>query len=171
MTLSSDASTSWGMSGVLRFQDNNTHLQGFGGLFWQLAWEEWAKIIPIGDLKPGNVKINVAEFLAALITCETFADYCGGKFTTLQVDNKSAKSWLDSARCPRFPFDRCAQGVHLYILRCSIKIRAHWISSKDNKLADLCSRERYTRRSEGHQLAGVQMLKVAPKWGNLLRYL
>ena len=35
---------------------------------------------------PGQVKICVAEFLAALITVETFATNCAGKFTYLELD-------------------------------------------------------------------------------------
>ena len=56
------------------------------------------------DLVPGSVRINVAEFLAALITCETFTPFAGNKYTTIKIDNTSAKSWLDSARCPKYPF-------------------------------------------------------------------
>ena len=41
-------------------------------------------------LTPGMVKINVAEFLAALITCETFSSHCFNKFTRLVMDNKAA---------------------------------------------------------------------------------
>ena len=169
--LSSDASTSWGMAGVMRFQKDDMRHKGFGGIFWQLSWTEWADISPTGHLKPGNVKINVAEFLAALITCETFASYCRGRYTTLEIDNTAAKSWLDSARCPRFPFDRCAQGVHLYMLKCSMKIKASWIPSEANTLADICSRELFTGKTEGYLLNGVQLLKVAPKWVHVLRFL
>ena len=42
------------------------------------------------ELAPGSVKINIAEFIAALITCETYADYCVGKITVLEVDNITA---------------------------------------------------------------------------------
>ena len=38
------------------------------------------------------MKIGVAEFLAALITFETFTGFCSGKFTTIKLDNVSAKS-------------------------------------------------------------------------------
>ena len=68
----------------------------------------------IAALHPRHIKINVAEFVAALITCETFSQFCVGRITVLHLDNVTAKAWLDSARCPRAPFDRCAQGTHLY---------------------------------------------------------
>ena len=61
------------------------------------------KLVAMPDLYPGNVKINVAEFIAALITCETYADRCKGRITTLEIDNTTAKAWLDSARCTRAP--------------------------------------------------------------------
>ena len=44
------------------------------------------------DLHPGSVKITVAEFLAILITCETFAGFCRNMITTLETDNTSAKA-------------------------------------------------------------------------------
>ena len=90
---------------MLVFGNYNPHHPGFGGLFYQIAWTEWKEIRAIGDLAPGSVKINVAEFLAALVTCETFSTLCSQKFTTLEIDNVSAKAWLDSARCP---FRRCS---------------------------------------------------------------
>ena len=90
-TLSSDASTSWGMAGVILFQPN-TNQMGFDGLFWQLSWVAWARLNPMDNLLPGCIAINVAEFLAALITCETFAEFCCGKITTIEIDNVSAKS-------------------------------------------------------------------------------
>ena len=48
------------------------------------------------DLCPGYVKINVAEFLALLITRETFTPFCEGKITSLWVYNVSARAWFDS---------------------------------------------------------------------------
>ena len=35
---------------------------------------------------------NVAEFLAALISCETFAPFCANMITRLQLDNYSTKA-------------------------------------------------------------------------------
>ena len=90
-TLFSDASTSWGMAGVILFPLTADY-KGFDGLFWQVSWKVWAKLNPIHNLLPGSIAINVAEFLAALITCETFADLCTGKITTIGIDNVSAKS-------------------------------------------------------------------------------
>ena len=74
--LSSDAATSWGMAGVLIFDDSSPHSDKIDGLFWQISWVEWYKIFPMPSLTVGSVKINVAEFLALLITCETFTSYC-----------------------------------------------------------------------------------------------
>ena len=93
ITLSCDASGAWGMSGVLRFAEPCTGGTGLGGLFWQISWHQWSKIKDFGDLRQGHVKICVAEFLAALITLETFADRCSGKFTTIEMDNTVAKQW------------------------------------------------------------------------------
>lgn len=64
----------------------------------------------------------MAEYMAALITCETFTDHCSGRITYLDLDNTSARSWLDKARCPRFPVDRCGQGAHLFMLEKNMKI-------------------------------------------------
>ena len=49
-------------------------------------------LVAIPDLYPGNVKINIAEFVAALITWETYARHCKGCITTLEVDNITAKA-------------------------------------------------------------------------------
>ena len=76
------------------------------------------------ELVPGRVRIHVAEFLAALITCETFAPQCKNAITTLSLDNTTAKAWLDSARCTIYPFDRCAQGIHLFMMGYNMKVSA-----------------------------------------------
>ena len=123
------------------------------------------------DLVPGSVRINVAEFLAALITCETFASFCVKKSTTIEVDNKSAKSWLDSARCPKFPFDRCAQGVHLHMLKNNMRLRTSWVPSEINKFADKVSRVNLSMNTSGHLIHGIRMLKVRPKWRHVRKYL
>ena len=122
-------------------------------------------------LRPGSVEINVAEFLAALITCETFATFCTGTLTQLSLDNYAAKSWLDAARCPIHPFDRCAQGIHLYLLSKSIKIRTRWISSEENAQADFCSRIRVAAKPPKVRVAGLWLRKVRPLWQNVRKYL
>ena len=63
--------------------------------------------------------------MAALITCETFAEHCSGLITYLDIDNTSARAWLDKARCPNFPFDRCGQGAHLFMLEEKMKIKTN----------------------------------------------
>ena len=90
-TLFSDACTSVGMAGVVVFNHIERRRRGLDGLFWQISWKEWHKTAPIKQLRPGFVNINVAEFLAALITCETFVAHCRGTLTWLSVDNYSAK--------------------------------------------------------------------------------
>ena len=90
--LSSDAATSWGMAGVLRFDESDAPISEFQGLFWQISWVEWHKLFPLSALAPGSVHINVAEYLAILITCETFMPWCVGKLTELQTDNVTAKA-------------------------------------------------------------------------------
>ena len=159
------------MSGVLRFAEPCTGGTGLGGLFWQISWQQWSNIKDFGDLRQGHVKICVAEFLAALITLETFADRCSGKFTTIEIDNTGAKQWWDSSRCPKSPFDRYAQGLHLHLLERSIKIRTEWVSSNANHLADSCSRINLSRRATGHDIAGVRMKKIRPKFSNVLRFI
>ena len=125
----------------------------------------------MGRLQPGAVEINVAEFLAALITCETFAYLCGGTCTLLSLDNRAAKSWFDAARCPIYPFDRCAQGLHLFLLGQSIKIRSRWIASGENKHADICSRLRMTMKAPKHQISSLWLRRVRPRWMNVLKYM
>ena len=121
IVLSSDASTSWGMSGVVRFLEGHASYKDLGGLFWQMFWDEWDTIKSFVQLSVRNVKINVAEFLALLITCETFAEYCSNKIC-FKFDNTVEKTWFDAAWCPTFPFDRCAQDTHLYMMECAMKI-------------------------------------------------
>ena len=122
-------------------------------------------------LRPGEIQINVAEFLAALITCETFVPYCRATCTLLSVDNKAAKYWIDNARCSVYPFDRCAQGTHLLLLRESIKIRSRWIATDSNAPADACSRRRFSIKCPRHLIAGLWLRKVRPKHANVLKYL
>ena len=169
--LSSDACTSYGMAGVLQFGQPNSKFPGCQGLFWQMAWTDWKKVIVMVELSDGRVKINEAEFLALLITCETFTAFCAGKLTFLELDNTSARAWFERARCPRFPFDRCAQGTHLHMLKQSMKVRTRWIPSAANTLADKGSRKRLPSNPLGTMVAGVRLLKVRPKWRNVLKYI
>ena len=122
-------------------------------------------------LAMGNVRINVAEFLALLITCETFTSFCTGKITDVETDNISAKSWLNNARCPVYPFDRCAQGLHLHLLRHDMYLRAVWIPSDNNTVADLCSRQFFPNKPAVRCIGGRRMMKVTPKWANVTKYL
>ena len=136
-----------------------------------MTWEEWKVIYQIPELTPGSVMINEAEFLAALITCETFAEFCAEKFTTLEIDSKVAKAWLDSNRCPIHPFDRCAQAVHLLMIKTSMKLRTTWVPSGDNDLADTFSRERFSAKQSGHYVHGRRVLKVKPRWKHVIKFL
>ena len=167
----SDASTSFGMAGVILFQSGAIHQRDHSGLFWQMSWDEWNKVASIAALHPRHMKINMAEFVAALITCETFSPSCVGKITLLHLDNITAKAWLDSARCPRAPFDRCAQGTHLYMIKMSMKIRTQWVPSSENMLADVCSRRPFSGKDSVHMVAGVTLLKVRPKWHSIVKFL
>ena len=115
--------------------------------------------------------INEAEFLAALITCETFSEFCAHKLTDLEIDSKVAKAWLDSSRCLRHPFDRYTQATHLYMIKRSMKIRTSWVSSGDNSLADSCSREFFSANSPGHLIKGIKLRKIRPQWLNLIKFL
>ena len=86
-----DACSSVGMGGVLLFDEGLRREKGVDGIFWQVSWIEWQKVMRMTELCPGSVRINIAEFLAALITCETFADHCAGLYSTLAVDNTAAR--------------------------------------------------------------------------------
>ena len=85
--LSSDASTSYGMSRVILFYKPHRDYPDYDGQFWQQSWKEWEQVFSISALKLGTVKINAAEFLAMLITCETFTDLCAGRLSYLEMDN------------------------------------------------------------------------------------
>ena len=92
--VSCDAATSWGMAGVLRSRNrgsgpNSCETQG---LFWQVSWVEWYKRFPLSALSVDNVHINVAEYMAILISCETFTPWCAGKLTEIHTDNVTAKA-------------------------------------------------------------------------------
>ena len=170
-TLACDACTSWGMAGIITFGGPDSDYPRIDGLFWQMTWAEWNEIYHTPHLAPGGVIINVAEFLAALITCETFAEFCSQKATTLSIDSRVAKAWLDSYRCPRHPFDRCAQAVHLYMMDRSMKLHTTWVSSGDNSVADIFSRRRFSARSTGHEVNGRRFRKIKPSWTRVVKFL
>ena len=169
--LSSDAAATYGIAGVLHFSPETSRDKNCAGLFWQLSWDEWNLISPLMSLSKKRSLISAAEYLAALITIETFAEYCKEKITILGIDNTSAKFWLDSARCPKAPYDRCAQSTHMFMIKQRMKIRTQWVSSVDNILADHCSRKYLSKSRKGHHIiSGVHLLKVSPKWQNVLRF-
>ena len=113
--------------------------------------------------------INAAEFLAILITCVTFAARCKQMLTNIDVDNTTARVWFDSSRCPRFPFDRCAQGVHLNMIKLNIKVKTRWIPSSHTVEADLFSRIPSVS-ARGNVVGGARWLKIKPCWRNVLKY-
>ena len=170
----SDASSLHGMGGVLIFGESGRRAYPrVEGVFWQLTWHEWQAVKSMGDFQPGCVKINRAEFLAALISCETFVAHCEHKITIFALDNLVAKRWFDSARCPIYPLDRCAQGVALFMLQREMKVATTWVSSKKNTFADTCSRKTFVAKSKSsvHRIAGARLLKVSPKWSNVIKLL
>ena len=169
--LSSDACSSFGMAGVLLFAGPTDRYPGCEGLFWQSSWKSWERVVTLPGLAPGQIKICVAEFLAALITIETFATNCVGKLTYLELDNTTAHAWFETARCPRFPFDRCAQSTHLYMLEKNIKVRTRWITSGENKIADRCSRVEFCKGPPHHAICGLRMLKIKPRWKQVLKFI
>ena len=116
------------------------------------------------------MKISVAEFLAALISIETFVEDCAGMLTYLELDNTTAHAWFQSARCPRYPFDRCAQGAHLHMLKANMKVRTRWIPSEENKIADKCSRLNFFKIKPNQKICGLRLWKVKPKWRNVLKF-
>ena len=126
-------------------------------------------MVTLPGVVPGQVKICVAEFLAALITIETFAAHCAGKFTYLELDNTTAHALFETARCSRFPFHRCAQSTHLHMLDVNMKVRTRWIPSEENKIADRCSRVHFDQ--ENHHICGLRLLKVKPRWMNVLKFI
>ena len=169
--LSSDAATSFGMAGVLLFKQKTSQHSNVDGLFWQIKWDNWDRIVSLEDLSPGRVNIHVAEYMALLITCETFAKYCVGKLTYLEVDNTTAQSWFEAARCPKYPIDRCGQGVHLHMLEKCMKVTTRWVDSAANALADRCSRKFFPKKKVYHEFDGIRLQKVKPLWNNCIKYL
>ena len=92
--VSCDAATSWGMAGVFWFPNRGScpNTCKTQGLFWQVSWVEWDKCFPLSALTVGNVHINVAEYMAILISCETFTPWCAKKLTEIHIDNATAKA-------------------------------------------------------------------------------
>ena len=121
-------------------------------------------------ISPGEVKISVAQFLAAPITIETFVEECAGMLTYLELDNITAYAWFQSARYPRYPFGRCAQGAHLQMLRANMKVRTRWIPSGENKIADGCSRASLFNTKPNQKICGLLLFKVKPKWSYVLKF-
>ena len=99
--LAREASSSEGMAGALFVGQQGSHANGVEG-------DHMAGLVqsfPHGRLTVGSVKINVADFLALLITYETFTPFCAGRISDIERYNVSAESWVNSARCAHYPFD------------------------------------------------------------------
>ena len=159
------------MADVLHLKRRVFGYEGLDGLFWQISWRERLAVADLPELTPGRVKIHVGELLALLITCETFAYYCAGLMTTCRLDNTVAQAWFEAARCPKYPYDRCAQGTHLYMLDRSMKISTVWVPSSANAAAERFSRERFVSKQAGHVVAGQVFGKIRPKWHHVTRLL
>ena len=79
------------MAGVMLFEQENKYYEGADSLFWQISWVVRTRIMFTAELAAGDVRINSAKYIAALIPCETSADFCAGKITLIQLDNIKAK--------------------------------------------------------------------------------
>ena len=150
----SDAFSSFGIGGCLVFGDH-TH-----GLFWQLAWDDLWAVKQFAMLKPGSVKINVAELVAALITHETFAGHLSGSLVHHYVDNSAVVAWVEKSRCPVRPFDRLCQRVALMRVALDVKVWSSWIPSKKNELADTASRA----RCKSIKVGSLILCKMPPRF-------
>ena len=128
------------------------------------------RVSKLPGLSPGEVHIGVAEFMAALISTETFVEECAGTLTYLELDNTSAHAWFQADRCPRYPFDRCAQGAHLHMLKANMKVRTRWIPSAENTIADRCSRASFFKKKPEQDICGLRLMRVKPKWNNVLKF-
>ena len=115
--------------------------------------------------------IHVAEYIAVLITCETFARQCAGLLTYLDIDNKAARAWFDKARCPRFPVDRCGQGAHLFMLEKGMKVKTNWIASSANAVADKCSRKAFPMKAAGIDFGDIRLRRIKPRWQHVLKFI
>ena len=51
-----------------------------------------------------------------------------------------------------------------------MKIRTQWVLSRENELADICSRRRFSGRDSGHIITGVKHVKVKPKRRNVIKF-
>ena len=158
------------MAGTIRFKDHKV-FQGVDGLFWQIQWKDWDKLVSRKHTRLGSVHINVAEYVALLLTCETFAKWCQGKLTYCELDNVSAQSWFEAARCPIYPIDRFGQGAHLLMLNKKMKVRTRWVPSASNFIADSCSRQHFSMARGGHSIGDLRMRKVKPLWKNVLKFI
>ena len=157
------------MAGAIHFKDRGL-LQNVDGLFWQIQWKDWDELVSRKHLPLSRSHINVAEYVALLLTCETFAEWCQGKFTYCELDNVSAQSWFEAAPCPIYPIDRLGHGAHLLMLD-RMKVRTRWVPSAANHVADLCSRRHFSMARGGHSIAGLRWRKVKPLWQNVLKFI
>ena len=82
--------------------------------------------------------------------------------TYLELDNITAHAWFQSARYPRYPFDRFAQGVHLHMLKAGMKVRNRWIPSGENKIADGCSRASLFNTKPNQKICGLGYSRLSP---------
>ena len=56
------------------------------------------------------------------------------------------------------------------MLSMNMKIVRRWIPTGENKVADMCSRKLFFNETLGHKVRGFRLLKVGPKWLNVLKY-
>ena len=164
-TIFSDASSSFGMGGCITFKKP---VAGFHGKFWQISWIDFSRIVSLRRLRPRHVGINVAEFIAALITQETFLADCENFLSIHFVDNTSALAWLNKDRCSVSPFDKLAQAMALKKLACCAKIWHRYIPTKENTVADEASRKQYGQLMI---VNGARFKKSRPRWNETLRFI
>ena len=90
---------------------------------------------------------------------------------TFALDNLVAKQWFDSARCPIYPLDQCAQGVALFILQLEMKVATACVSSDRITIADACSRKTFRAKNKSsiYSIAGAMLQKVSPSWSNVIK--
>ena len=109
-------------------------LEGFG-----MVWGSKA-LAGLFPLEFEDLDINKKEMLAVMAAVKHWFGELANMRVCIFVDNQVCMALLNYG-ITRSPFlASCLREIQYFLAKCNIELRAHYIPSKDNYLADVCSR-------------------------------
>lgn len=109
--------------------------------FFSVRFPEWIKSDPL-------VSINELEALSLLVGIKIWGSYCVGKKILVFCDNQATVHIVNSGRAANAFAQSVMRELHFWAAKFQCQVRAVFIGTQENRMADLASRRLFDSASE-----------------------